>query len=177
MASIIQTVMFAEWLSSLPIGPVALIAVLVFLGELLLGLEFFVIPGFGAGGILGAIALLAATVVAWGTYGAVWGVAVLLGSAVCSFAGLLYGMKTKIIQKRFVLDVVQKKGQGTIAQDLSSLVGRCGTALTDLRPAGAAHIDEQRIDVISEGGFIVHGTPIEVVLVEGPRVVVKEVEN
>ena len=175
MASIAFSV--TSLLSDIPISPIALIILLVFVGELLLGLEFFVIPGFGAGGILGGIALISAAVVAGSTYGVMWGVVVFLFSAVLSFAGLLLGMKTSLIKKRFVLSTVQKQGQGTGAEDLSELTGQKGTAITALRPAGAAKIADRRVDVISEGGYIETGAPIVVTLVEGPRVVVKEVKK
>jgi membrane-bound serine protease (ClpP class) len=55
----------------------------------------------------------------------------------------------------------------------SRLLGRTGTALSPLRPAGIATIDGVRVDVVSDGGFIDAGTPIEVTRVEGNRVVVQ----
>lgn len=167
-------VLFSDLVASFPLGPVALIVVLVFLGVFLLGLEFFIIPGFGAGGILGFVSLISAAMVAGTSYGAAWGVFVFVLSAMISFVGLLWGMKTNLIQKRFVLSVVQKKGQGTGAEDLSVLVGQKGTSVTDLRPAGAAQIKNRRVDVISDGNFIDKNTPVVVILVEGPRVVVKK---
>ena len=51
--------------------------------------------------------------------------------------------------------------------------GRTGTALSPLRPAGIADIDGARVDVVSDGGFIEAGTPIEVTRVDGNRVVVQ----
>ena len=159
------------------LSPVPLIILLVFVGELLLGLEFFVIPGFGAGGILGSIAIIAAALVAGVSYGVLAGVAVLLACAVVSFAGLLLGMRTNLIKKRFVLSTVQKKGQGTQAQNLSELSGKKGIAVSTLRPAGIAQIEGQRVDVMSEGGYIEAGAKVLVTLVEGPRVVVKEINE
>lgn len=53
------------------------------------------------------------------------------------------------------------------------LTGTAGTALTDLRPAGTAHLDGRRIDVVTEGEYIRAGEPIEVVIDEGYRRVVR----
>ena len=53
------------------------------------------------------------------------------------------------------------------------LTGRAGVALTDLRPSGIATIDGERIDVVSDGGFIAAGEPIAVVRDEGYRRVVR----
>lgn len=55
------------------------------------------------------------------------------------------------------------------------LIGLEGIALTPLRPSGTAEIENERLDVISEGGFIDKGSHIKVVKVEGVRIVVREV--
>jgi membrane-bound serine protease (ClpP class) len=51
-------------------------------------------------------------------------------------------------------------------------MGRTGTAVTSLRPAGTARFDDLLLDVVSEGMFIGAGTTVTVIRVEGPRVVV-----
>lgn len=48
-----------------------------------------------------------------------------------------------------------------------------GIALSDLRPAGVAHIDGQRVDVVTEGDYIAAGERIEVLHDEGWRRVVR----
>ncbi|MBN2526562.1 MAG: hypothetical protein JXR76_09215 [Deltaproteobacteria bacterium] len=163
-------------LANVPLSPIALILLLIFVGEILLGLEVFVIPGFGAGGILGVIALISAAVVAGSTYGVLWGVTVFVASGFLSFVGVLLGMKSKMIQKRFVLDTTQQRGSGT-AHSFGDLVGKRGVAITALRPAGTARIENRRLDVVTEGGFIDVGSPVEVTLIDGPRVVVRQVEQ
>jgi len=50
-----------------------------------------------------------------------------------------------------------------------------GKALTILRPAGTVIINNERIDVVSEGGFIEQNTKVIVIKVEGARIVVREV--
>jgi membrane-bound serine protease (ClpP class) len=64
---------------------------------------------------------------------------------------------------------------GKHAEPVGDLVaGRAtGVALTDLRPSGIARIDGQRVDVVTEGDHISEGEPIEVVLDEGYRHVVR----
>jgi membrane-bound serine protease (ClpP class) len=54
------------------------------------------------------------------------------------------------------------------------LLHRSGVAITQLRPCGAAFINGKRVDVITEGALIDQGASIEVVAVEGMRVVVRE---
>ena len=45
--------------------------------------------------------------------------------------------------------------------------------LTPLRPAGAARIAERRVDVTTDGEWIEPDTPVQVVRVEGTKVVVR----
>src|SRR5690606_14680272 len=56
---------------------------------------------------------------------------------------------------------------GAAAGPFDHLVGRRGTAASDLRPAGIARIGDERLDVVTQGNFIPVGTPIEVYRVEG----------
>ena len=56
-----------------------------------------------------------------------------------------------------------------------ALLGQVGTTTSMLRPAGMAKLGDRYVDVISEGDFIDRDTPIQVVEVEGTRVVVKRV--
>jgi membrane-bound ClpP family serine protease len=44
-----------------------------------------------------------------------------------------------------------------------SLVGATGVAVTDLHPSGAAEVDGQRVDVVTEGDYLSAGDPIEVI--------------
>ncbi|MUK87086.1 nodulation protein NfeD [Ornithinibacillus sp. L9] len=54
------------------------------------------------------------------------------------------------------------------------LIGLEGVTVTPLRPSGTAILDDERLDVVSEGSFIAANKPIKVVKVEGVRVVVRE---
>ena len=56
-------------------------------------------------------------------------------------------------------------------------VGMKGTALSELRPAGKALIENRRADVIADGGtWIGHNTQIEITRIAGNRIYVKEIE-
>ena len=52
-----------------------------------------------------------------------------------------------------------------------------GTAETDLRPVGVARLAGERVDVVSEGPLIARGARVQVIEVEGSRVVVRELEH
>jgi membrane-bound serine protease (ClpP class) len=52
------------------------------------------------------------------------------------------------------------------------LAGRHGHATTPLRPGGKIAVDGQILDVVAEGEFVAQGEPVEVLRVEGIRIVV-----
>ena len=53
------------------------------------------------------------------------------------------------------------------------LVGRRGLTSSVLRPAGIADFDGVRLNVVTEGGFIEKDVSVEIVRVEGTRIVVR----
>ncbi len=57
------------------------------------------------------------------------------------------------------------------------LLGKTGKTITPLRPAGTIVVDHERIDVVSEGGYIDSNKNIEIILVEGSRIVVREIKK
>ena len=59
-------------------------------------------------------------------------------------------------------------------QGWEELEGMNGIADTDLHPSGWVKIQEQRIFVVSEGGFIDEGKEIIVLSIDGNRVLVRE---
>jgi membrane-bound serine protease (ClpP class) len=58
-----------------------------------------------------------------------------------------------------------------------SLMGRHGTAATDLRPAGAVLIDGRRVDVVTAGEHVPRGAGVKVVRADGPRIVVESLDG
>jgi hypothetical protein len=64
----------------------------------------------------------------------------------------------------------QEAGQG-----LAALLGAIGSAATTLRPAGIARFGDRFVDVVSEGNLIEIGSRVQVVEIEGNRIVVKEI--
>lgn len=146
------------------------VIVLAVVGFLMIAAEVFV-PGMVLGA-LGALSLLAAIVAGYIAHGPFGGSIIFAAIALVSGIGFLVWMKTfarTAVGRRIIL-------QTPAAQDTSaatSLVGRSGTAVTALRPAGTARIEGRRIDVIAEGAFIESGTAVTVISQEGLRTVVR----
>ena len=58
-------------------------------------------------------------------------------------------------------------------EDHKRLLGKVGVTLTPLRPAGTAEIDGERLDVVTEGGYLDQNTKIQVYKVDSGRIVVR----
>lgn len=149
---------------------------LLVLGLVLLVLEIFVIPGFGIAGISGIAALVAGIVaVSPGWEQAVFSLLIAIVVTVVLIAFSAKYRKTRKLWGRLVLwgKLDKEGGYNSANIALEELLGAKGVAATVLRPAGVAIIDTKRIDVVTEGEFIEEGTAVEVIAVEGVRVVVR----
>jgi membrane-bound serine protease (ClpP class) len=153
-------------------------------GTLLIGAEVFVIPGFGIAGIAGIVALVAGlgmTLVGAGAttsmvIGAFGRVAISVLLALSGGLVLLRVLPHLPYGRRFVLNenMTADLGYATAPATDRSWLGRTGTAVSALRPAGIAEIAGTRLDVVSDGGFIEALTVIEVTRVDGNRIVVRQ---
>jgi len=163
----------------------SIVEILVFiLGVILLLIELFVVPGFGLFGISGIIAIIASLFL-----GLLSGFDLvdssMISAALAQLSGSLlatlvvvYGL-SKILPKttawnKLILqtNIEAKSGYTTDLVDLEHLVSKTGEALTDLRPSGTALVDNSRLDVVTQGDYIVKGEKIKVIEVAGSKVVV-----
>jgi membrane-bound ClpP family serine protease len=173
---------------------VAVLAGLLFiLGLVLILLEVFVLPGFGAAGIIGILLMLAGLALVtvervpdnWSEVSALGGkMAVYLLGMIASFglALLIARYLPNIPYANRLMLVPPTEKPGTDDEPVlpgaalaASLLGAVGTAVTVLRPAGTVRFGDRYVDVVTEGGYIPAGARVQVVEVEGTRIVVKEV--
>ncbi|MBT2656718.1 nodulation efficiency protein NfeD [Bacillus sp. ISL-18] len=146
-------------------------------GILLIFLEFF-LPGAIAG-TLGFTALLLSLFLA-GQDALQMGVSILIAIAVSIFTFFLMiktlGKKLVLFNKMVLSDSARKEDGYVSNINRTDLLGMEGRALTILRPAGTIVINNERVDAITEGGFIEKNAQVKVVKVEGVRIVVREVQ-
>ena len=150
---------------------------LIFIGGIaLIGLEMF-IPG-GIVGTVGVITLVYAIIyVNKSTYYIAFILVISLILAV-----ILYYVNRNVFHKklmfldRLVLNDSISTEDGYVASESRlELLGQKLIAYTDLRPAGVAILDNEKLDVVTDGDFIEKGNKIEVIRVEGMRIVVKKI--
>jgi membrane-bound serine protease (ClpP class) len=156
---------------------------LVSLGLVLLVLEVFVIPGFGLAGVLGIGTLLAGLSLSFVGAGATWEFILKAAGRVVFSLLLALGASLALLRflprlpfgRRLILETEHSASQGYVAgpESDSNWFGKRGIAISPLRPAGFAEIENQRVDVVSDGEFIDSGAPIVVTRVDGNRIVVR----
>lgn len=145
----------------------------------LLVLEAFM-PGFGLPGISGIILEVIAVVMTWFNLGpmAALGITLIILSiiAIAISISLRSATKGKLSRSQIILNDVESAEAGyRSSEDMNIFLGREGTATTVLRPTGMADFDGVKLNVMSEGEFVPAGTKVQIVQVEGSRIIIKTI--
>ena len=165
--------------------------ILLAVGVGLLALEVFVIPGFGAAGIVGILCIFASLVLT--TIGLPLNVLLQTGAWVEPMTRVAIAMGVTLIGLVVAINYLPRtramshlilsstlasnthaEGPGSfVSADETRFSGQVGIAESDLRPVGVARFGEQRVDVVSEGGYVSAGSRVRVLSVDGSRIVVR----
>jgi membrane-bound serine protease (ClpP class) len=175
--------------SHLIVGLAGLEDLIVFgVGLALVGVEIFLIPGFGLFGILGALGIVAGlymsligsipTSADFTRAGMVLSTTVLL-IVVTAWVMIRSIPRASRLAKSgvFLLNRTDRSIGYESAPPRRDLVGVVGKAITDLRPSGTGLFGDERIDVVSESEWITEGTPISIISAEGYRHIVRPVSE
>jgi membrane-bound ClpP family serine protease len=183
------------WAHSQLAGQITMLAVLLFvLGIILIGLEIFLLPGFGVTGISGVVLVVVSlglatlekkpeTAAEWMSFASTlttFGLGLVAAVVMAAFVGRY--LPNIPYANRLVLTPQAEREEGNepdgtaLAPDVAAaLLGAIGVAATTLRPAGMARFGDSFIDVVAEGSFVESGARVQVIEIEGNRIVVKEV--
>lgn len=173
--------------------------ILFVIGLVFLMLEIFVIPGIGVAGITGGLMVLFSLVMASRRFmmpesardlselmtdiGVV--LAALIGFAIGLGVLARYLGELPMIS-RMALAPVQMEDDGAVGSLAAGntngepawqrvQVGDVGQTLGPLRPSGKMLLNDEIVDVVSEGDFVASDTPVRVVAAQGRRIVVRSV--
>ena len=167
--------------------------ILFVVGLILIGLEIFVVPGFGITGISGIFLVVSGLILSLlnnvnfdfkPIHPADSSKAILtvIGGLTLGF-GLIIYLSNKIgskgLFKKLALETTleNKEGYVGVSLEANKLLGKTGIASTVLRPSGKVKIDEKVYDAVSVNGvFIEKGTQIVVVRYETGQVYVESAE-
>lgn len=166
----------------LVVGLVGWEVVLLFLvGLVLLLLEALVIPGFGVAGVAGIISVLTSLFLSFpDPQLALQAIAVAGVLTIVAGWVLLRRMakSDRGLWSRVVLGTRQATEEGYVAgSEHQGLLGSEGITRSVLRPSGIIEIEGRRLDAVSEGAWITEGRRVQVVSVQGSRIVVREIDE
>lgn len=148
--------------------------IVAFIVGLVLLLSELFIPSYGILGITGGISLISGIVMATPD-GRFTFYALLFATflAVVIIVFVVQKFKHRAVWNKMILKETLSTDEGFVAQSSKQyLIGQLGMTVTPLRPAGTAKFGHERIDVVTDGQFIMPNTPVLVIKVEGTRVVV-----
>jgi len=173
--------------------------ILFLVGMVCMALELFVFPGFGVFGMSGILLILSSIVMASHTF--VWPtqeyeyrqmgftlLQVLVAMGVVGGGAVVLARYFPSLPLFNRLVLKSEPWTGTDGDEPTSkpavegydsllfLVGETGRTTTVLRPSGKARFGELLVDVTADGFFIEPDSLVEVIDVQGQRVIVKQVE-
>ena len=143
------------------------------LGAALMIVEVF-LPGFGLPGVSGIVLIGAGTVIIWLKAGALTALATLLVVIAVLAVLISYMMRRATEGGAHARIFLREKEELRSGEDMQVLLGKQGRTTSVLRPAGIGDFDGVRLNVVTEGSFIERDKPIEIVNVDGARIVVRE---
>ena len=161
--------------------------VLFFAGLILIGVEIFVIPGFGVAGITGIIAVISALVFAMVDNEVLYrGDSLDLIPLIRPFARVFFSfiaalalslwLFAKFIPTGRIPHIAQNESMdvdkgyvGVEVSELDSLVGQVVVAATDMKPSGKILVGNRQYEAAMEVGFASKGDNVRVTRNEGGR--------
>jgi len=160
---------------------------LVVVGVVLLAVEIFVLPGFGIFAVAGVACILIGLILSLQDFTipdpktAPWQVDILLNSvgrvlfsfvfAGVALLGILRFLPKVPVLSRLV-HATEISGPAPSVSAGAALVGASGRAVTPLKPGGKIDVQGRVLDVVTEGDYVAQGEPVEILRIEGMRIVV-----
>ena len=148
------------------------IITLILVGLVLMFAEILLVPGVGVAGILGLISMGGSCFCAFHQYGNTVGAIVTAVNVLLLIALIIWVLRAKTWKRMTLETNIDSKA---VSSDPAVLaVGDCGRTLTRLAPMGNARFGMASIEVTALDGMISAGTQVEVVMMDGQKIYVKE---
>ena len=165
------------WGSQYVKGLVSLYQIAIFMGGILCIIVEMLLPTVGLLAGLGVAAMLYSVVLALGgDIHALYAMLISFVAAIVIFALIVKRLPSSKLWNKVVLKDESRSERGFVsAAPRESLLGAVGEVLTELRPSGSVRLNGKPVDVVSEGAFVPKGVQVQVVAVEGNRVVVRQI--
>ena len=148
------------------------------------GISFIIIemfdPTFGFNGlfgILGIITLIVNVFITANSFkqGIILTVILFIIVVAILFVFLALVSKGRIPKKLILEDSTSAEEGFSGTEDMQYLLGKTGVVSNICRPVGSVDFDGVKLDVVSRGEYIEKGTTVEVIEVEGNKIVIREI--
>jgi membrane-bound serine protease (ClpP class) len=154
--------------------------IIFIIGLVLIGLEVFVIPGFGVAGVSGIILVVGGLTLSLldndlfdfdgvGFNKLLEALGIVLSGLFGSLLGIIYLSKKLLASSTFGARIALQTEENVelgyigVEASLKEFVGREAVACTTLRPSGKITIDDEQYDAVAESGYIEKDTKVKVV--------------
>lgn len=152
----------------------SLIIGLILFGVLLILIEIFVTPGFIVG-VLGAASLTIGILYTYKEYGSYYGNISISVTGLCLGLAIILAFRNGAWKRFAIEEVIEGKANNSHNWDIE--VGDLGISISALRPAGSAFINGQKIEVHTDGDFILANEEIQVTKCVNNKIFIKKVIN
>lgn len=136
-----------------------------------------IVPGFGLPGISGIIFVSIGIILAMDSFGIALlslSIAIII-TAIVTMILIKYGFRSALLDS-IVLTTQHKGEKGYLSADSKDgLLNKKGMTLSSLRPSGFIDIEGEKVDALSDEGFIPRDTMVEIVRIEGSKIFVRRV--
>lgn len=151
------------------------IIILVFLGLLLLLIEFAVVPGITIAGIGGGIMLIASVYLAFVKHGTLAGIITLIFVVIAAPAIIIYFFKSKPGKKMMLQAEIDAKVETFDTDKIKP--GDTGKTISRLAPMGKVKINGETVEAQSTGELIDNNQDITVVKVYPGKIIVEPIKK
>jgi membrane-bound ClpP family serine protease len=151
------------------------IILLIFLGLVLLLIEFAVIPGVTIAGIGGFVLLGISVYIAFIEYGTAVGFLTLAFVLVASPIMVYYLFQSKTGKRMVLESLIDSKVDTAVSEKIH--VGDLGKTIGRLAPSGKAKVNGEVVEAVSTGGFVDHNTEIKVLKILSNKIIVEPINK
>ena len=148
-----------------------LIIVLIVIGLIFLVAEFLIIPGITVAGIAGFVLIIFGVYLGYSQFGTTTGHIILLSTAVASVATIALSLRAKTWRWATLSTNIDSRA----VEEYEHIIkpGDVGITVSRLAPMGKAVINDNIVEVTALGEMIDQQSAVEVVKVEGNKIIVK----
>lgn len=146
---------------------------MILVGVILLLLEVLVLPS----GIAGVVGLAMIGVAIWQSFvlSTTTGIVVSVVTLVVSILSVVITMKSKTWNRAALHNEIDGKANDVNISKLS--IGEKGKAVSRLAPMGKAMLGDEYYEVATLGEFVDHNSDIEIIKIDGNKIIVKQINE